>query len=713
MYKSNRDRAENSFGMQYGIGGFFQLEPLDTLLPDTAMMTIIYTDSMVMDIDETSLGMYKEAKLNHSWIYIGGVVDTALNMVTAPITDLALYTLAPTMPLGAFNIYPATDSLYADSISTTIVTSNVIYYNNTDTVSDGELFTVNTESGTIITLDADTIDGIQVEAVDGMITFTLKSSHIGGQPRISAASVYGSAKADTNIVFYDTIAPAAPVGLAQQEGNEKVYLTWSHNPEEDLAGYIIYFDYDTIEPPYEGTSTVYGFPSPIVIGVDSSYVVTGLWNDTTYYFTITAFDVNGNESDYSEVITATPLNFRSQQVDLLQGWNICSFNVEPDYMQTDSIFKVLKDSAILVKAIDENGGFIQNIPGIGWLNTIGNMSPTEGYYVKLNQPASITLDGIAVSIPFIIPLSTGWNIMGYPLFQEQDAMTALQTLIDNEELVKIIDETGGFIQNIPGIGWLNTIGNFEPGEGYYIKVNVNTNIVLDNSTSKSGFVELPLQTPKYFTSCFENNPYYPMNILVTDISVEGIEVKERDEIGIYDGDLCVGAGIIHEQDNTFSASIIVSMEDPLTDDIDGYIKGNALTAYYWNEQNGDRTLLKLVDLYGNRSFEPLSTYVCTPATSVLSDDELMRKYTSIACYPNPVKDNLTVLYNIPVNGNIRIEIHNIYGNLMGIIYEGLIEKGVSQVNYNLNSLVNGVYLISMKYRTKHGYISLQQKIIKQ
>ncbi len=38
-------------------------------------------------------------------------------------------------------------------------------------------------------------------------------------------------------------------------------------------------------------------------------------------------------------------------------------------------------------------------------------------------------------------------------------------------MVKLINESGDFIQNIPDMGWLNTIGNFEPSEGYYIKVN--------------------------------------------------------------------------------------------------------------------------------------------------------------------------------------------------------------------------------------------------
>lgn len=271
VYKTNRQRAEESFGMKYGVGGMFQLEPLDTLLVDTAYMTIIYTDSMVIDIDETRLGMYKEDKGNHSWIHLGGVVDTLNNTVTAPITDLSLYTLAPTMPIGTFSLLPSNDSIYADSISTATITSGIIYYNNTDIVDNGELFTINTEAGTIITADVDTEkEGIQVESLNGVISFTIKSSYIAGVPKLSAFSVFGSAKADTTIVFYDTNPPIPPIGFEATAKNEKVTLTWRQNLEKDISGYIIYYDTDVDSAPYEGLATVYGFPSPIIIGKDTS-----------------------------------------------------------------------------------------------------------------------------------------------------------------------------------------------------------------------------------------------------------------------------------------------------------------------------------------------------------------------------------------------------------------------------------------------------------
>jgi len=174
-----------------------------------------------------------------------------------------------------------------------------------------------------------------------------------------------------------------------------------------------------------------------------------------------------------------------QTIDFVSGWNIMSFYVAPTNMDMINIMQPLIASSTLTKVINEEGGFVQYIYGYGWMNTIGNMANTEGYYIKVTDSTSIDVLGNIVTLPLDIPLLNGWNMMGYPKQQPQDAISILQPLIDAGNLIKVINEAGGFIQNIPGYGWFNSIGNFEPGEGYYMKVNTNTSIVLNESVSKS------------------------------------------------------------------------------------------------------------------------------------------------------------------------------------------------------------------------------------
>ncbi|MBN1339613.1 MAG: hypothetical protein JXA03_09835 [Bacteroidales bacterium] len=306
IFIQNKKDAEEAFGMQYGIGGFYQFDPYGTPLNDTCWLTIVYDQAEVDSLDESSLSMYWEDKTSHKWNFTGGILDTVNNTITAPITELSLFTLAPAMPYGTFGLNAAPDTIYADSVSVSLITSDTLYCNNLAPVTDGEKFTVSTDHGKIVTFDADTaLDGIQVLALDHKISFEVVSSHIAGPAKVSAFSANGSANGSTGIFYYDTIPPAAPVISDATGGYSEAEVCWFHNLEPDLSGYKVYFDTDTLLP-LNGIHTVYGEPSPVYTGTDTLKRVLGLFNDSTYYIAVSAVDVAGNESPLSDFVAVTP-----------------------------------------------------------------------------------------------------------------------------------------------------------------------------------------------------------------------------------------------------------------------------------------------------------------------------------------------------------------------------------------------------------------------
>jgi hypothetical protein len=72
-----------------------------------------------------------------------------------------------------------------------------------------------------------------------------------------------------------------------------VSLAWDPSVSANISGYKVYVG---------NSSRTYH--SPIAIGNQTSYTVAGLSNGT-YYFAVTAFDVDGNESDYSNEASQT------------------------------------------------------------------------------------------------------------------------------------------------------------------------------------------------------------------------------------------------------------------------------------------------------------------------------------------------------------------------------------------------------------------------
>ncbi|WP_136799923.1 MULTISPECIES: fibronectin type III domain-containing protein [Desulfosediminicola] len=83
-----------------------------------------------------------------------------------------------------------------------------------------------------------------------------------------------------------------------------VTFQWTAVPEP-LTGYRLYYNSGgTGGPPWVGTELSQG-ASPILVGKVTSYTVTGLLEDETYHFVLTAFNENG-ESGQSAMVTVSP-----------------------------------------------------------------------------------------------------------------------------------------------------------------------------------------------------------------------------------------------------------------------------------------------------------------------------------------------------------------------------------------------------------------------
>ncbi|HZR46896.1 MAG TPA: fibronectin type III domain-containing protein [Candidatus Manganitrophaceae bacterium] len=70
-------------------------------------------------------------------------------------------------------------------------------------------------------------------------------------------------------------------------------LSWSPNADLNLAGYKLY---------YGQAARTYG--TPVDVGNRSAYTLTGL-GPGTYYFALTAYDLSGAESDFSNEVSKT------------------------------------------------------------------------------------------------------------------------------------------------------------------------------------------------------------------------------------------------------------------------------------------------------------------------------------------------------------------------------------------------------------------------
>lgn len=401
-----------------------------------------------------------------------------------------------------------------------------------------------------------------------------------------------------------------------------------------------------------------------------------------------------------------------QNIPLNSGWNMVSFMVEPDNPDMMSIMQPLIDQELFYKIIDENGGSVFHLPfpppNGQWSNTIGDMACTEGYYLKVYDNCNLITEGTEASLPMDIQLIAGWNMISYPCTEPSDAMVVVQDLIDAGVLYKVVDENGGTVFHLPfpppDGQWSNTIGNFEAGEGYYMKVTEDIMLTIDEPAKNSLFTGTIAYAPvQYFQPVYQNNPYMPMHII---LDTNG-NLNPGDEIGVFDGDVCVGAAVFDGNE----VIVTCSANDPETTEINGFISGNTFEIKVWNkETNSVYVPDDLIYLEGDETFAQLGTgiYQIDKLTGIQGSVSNM---ISVAIHPNPVKDIATITLSLHQRGNLKLEISDIFGNIISDLGSVRVTSGYQSIELNTESLAGGYYLLTYRFENPENQTEGYQKFI--
>lgn len=147
-------------------------------------------------------------------------------------------------------------------------------------------------------------------------------------------AIYGCTSQNVSI---DLTPPVAPRGVESFAGDNFVEVFWTENTERDLAGYNIYVAFNR-----GGNFRLIGNTRA------PHFIDRGVANGQTYYYAVTAYDFDGNESDLSvDAIGATPrpegysvplLEYRSSPGSA--GYDFSTFSIGPyDDKYTDIFYE--------------------------------------------------------------------------------------------------------------------------------------------------------------------------------------------------------------------------------------------------------------------------------------------------------------------------------------------------------------------------------------
>jgi hypothetical protein len=170
---------------------------------------------------------------------------------------------------------------------------------------------------------------------------------------------------EEEIYVADTEPPAVPRGVYSITGDEEVIVSWYANAENDLAGYRV----------YRGNSENGSYFHIATTG-SVQFVDRDVTNGRTYYYAVTAYDRDGNESELSyDLVFDTP---RPEGY----GVRLFDFNISPSVAGYD--FATFRPQHYQAPATDvyfeyhaASGGLFINIANLE--TDIQDMGYTESF----------------------------------------------------------------------------------------------------------------------------------------------------------------------------------------------------------------------------------------------------------------------------------------------------------------------------------------------
>jgi hypothetical protein len=394
----------------------------------------------------------------------------------------------------------------------------------------------------------------------------------------------------------------------------------------------------------------------------------------------------------------------THHIALNTGWNIISSTVIPSDLNLKNIFQPLIDSGKLRKVMNESGKSIEDLGSFlgGWNNNIGDLLNTDGYKVNVTADCELQMEGAPVEMPFVIPLNAGWNIISFPTSGNQDGKAVVQSLIDQGKLRKVMDETGQSIEDLGSFlgGWNNSIGDLEPGKGYKVNVSAACELTISNDLSKSALVVPERLASAYFRPAFEGNGTDHMNIYLVELAENGFNAG--DQIGVFDGETCVGSATIGNGQMTRNyLSIPVSRNDGLSSLPNGYCDGNPIAIRLY--RNDLESVLDFAALNNTTTcFEHGETLIASAKnkSGILRMDE---NVLTIKCYPVPSSQIVNIDLKTTKRMQVRVAVYDALGRLVNTLYDGM-AAGELQLqwtgdNMEGNSVKQGFYFCQINEKT--------------
>ena len=234
-----------------------------------------------------------------------------------------------------------------------------------------------------------------------------------------------------------------------------------------------------------------------------------------------------------------------KKIYLNPGWNwiSCNLTTPNNFVQTFLSSLTNPGSGMIIK---DQSSFSQFTPGPNlWLGSLFTTTYETMYQLRSNTTDSLTLIGSQVDPTTPIPVTRGWNWIGYLPGQSLTVNQALSSLspLDGD----VVKGQLAFAQYVAGTGWIGNLDFMSPTRGYLLRMSNADNLIYPepgSGATRIGGRSRPAPTVVHSTNeshwtvrpqDFEHN----MNmIVVVHDSLNDNVLSVGDEVGVLvDGEV--------------------------------------------------------------------------------------------------------------------------------------------------------------------------------
>ncbi len=386
-----------------------------------------------------------------------------------------------------------------------------------------------------------------------------------------------------------------------------------------------------------------------------------------------------------------------QSIRLHQGWNLVSWNVDYTADIDDFVVNELERCNCVDVILGFDQGALTYDPDLTEYSTLESVDYYHGYWLRMTCEYDLEICGDGITSDECIPIYEGWNLVSY---WPEDT---LATEDGFASILECLEAALGYDEG--GLTWLpdnpvpNTLGELNPGFGYWVKSDCNSNLEYPGwncaaaaTTHKANIAAT--------NSVLSSRSW--MSIYGSDITLDGspvgdnASVEARTEYGL----LC-GKG---KYANGTLKFMPVYGSDNLTDGSNEYPNDGDLIAL---RIDGERVYPDITwSGHGSRCrIQSLSKDLAgsglVPTTYQLSQN-----------YPNPFNPETRIEYSLEKPGNVVLEVYNIKGQRVKTLANGLQSAGKHAViwdgrNDDGEQAASGVYF----YRLTVGDFVETRKMI--